>query len=511
MVADVDHESALGHVDLVRAQQEHELLPLRDGLGRGAVAKIQGSHRGSGLVEDRDGVPPVLDRLAPLLEELLDLGHHGWIAVGSHQDQGPPRLVQGERKVGVLLRAERRSASQVCGRVGQVDVLAQHADGHALELGLPDPGVQHWGLHPWVGSHHQDHVRGIHARKGGVEEVGRPEVGVRDALAHILALHGLASETVGEVLQSDEGLAVGELAAVSGHVLPAHPLRRLRDGREGLLPLDGLQHASGSLGHGDVEPLPLQPVVLEPRLVRDPVLVNFFVVPGQDSEHLRAARVHANVAPEGIAHVHALRRLQLPLPGGKRVRLAGEGSHGAQVDNVAAQLGLHELVDVGSDLRGAAPAGDAQVLHPGHLLGIPHAPRAVNAAGHHRLDQRAQVLVHDSALLAHEPSSVASVVHGLVLKIALSTLVADRAVQRMVQQQELHHTFSCFFHSVRIRENRRPRGEGHGTRRNGLGRHAALVFQINQTHPAVASHRQLGVITKPRYVHPSGVASLHHA
>lgn len=45
-----------------------------------------------------------------------------------------------------------------------------------------------------------------------------------------------------------------------------------------------------------------------------------------------------------------------------------------------------------------APAGGAEVLAPGHLRREPDAARAVDAARHHRLDQRAQVLVLHGAL-----------------------------------------------------------------------------------------------------------------
>ena len=72
---------------------------------------------------------------------------------------------------------------------------------------------------------------------------------------------------------------------------------------------------------------------------------------------------------------------------------------------------------------------------------------------HDRLDQRADIFVLDRALVLREAAAVDAVGHGLVLQVALAALVADRAVERMVDQQELHHAFARLLH------HRRARGE----------------------------------------------------
>ena len=62
--------------------------------------------------------------------------------------------------------------------------------------------------------------------------------------------------------------------------------------------------------------------------------------------------------------------------------------------------------------------------------------------GHDRFYQRAKVLVLHSSLstelIVREPGPVRSEGHALVLEVALAALVADGAVQGVVDQQELH-------------------------------------------------------------------------
>src|SRR6185295_16576509 len=94
------------------------------------------------------------------------------------------------------------------------------------------------------------------------------------------------------------------------------------------------------------------------------------------------------------------------------------------------------------------------------------AARALDAAVHRGLDQRAEILVLDSALVLGEAAGVDAIAHRLVLQVALAALVADRAIQRMVDQQEFHHAFARLLH------HRRPRRD---LRRLALGSRAAIA------------------------------------
>jgi hypothetical protein len=53
----------------------------------------------------------------------------------------------------------------------------------------------------------------------------------------------------------------------------------------------------------------------------------------------------------------------------------------------------------------------------------------MDAAGHHRLDQRTHVFFGDRALVLVIARCATPVGNGLVLQIALAALVADRAIE----------------------------------------------------------------------------------
>ena len=96
------------------------------------------------------------------------------------------------------------------------------------------------------------------------------------------------------------------------------------------------------------------------------------------------------------------------------------------------------VLDVGVDLHVLAAAGGAELRIALDLLAEAHAARAMDAARHVGRDERPEVLVLDHALALGEARDVAAVADREVLQLALPALVADRAVERMVDQQEFH-------------------------------------------------------------------------
>ena len=60
-----------------------------------------------------------------------------------------------------------------------------------------------------------------------------------------------------------------------------------------------------------------------------------------------------------------------------------------------------------------------------------------------------EVLLFDRALVLHVARAADAVGHRLVLQVALAALVADRAVERMIDEQELHHAFARLLHHRR--------------------------------------------------------------
>ncbi len=119
-----------------------------------------------------------------------------------------------------------------------------------------------------------------------------------------------------------------------------------------------------------------------------------------------------------------------------------------------------------------------------------------------RLDQRADIFVLDRALVFLEARVVDAISHGLVLQIALAALIADRAIQRMVDQQEFHHAFARLAHHRRLGVEdlrravlvRRQIAHAHGAGRHRL-RHPD---DLDQAHAAIAGDRQPLVVAEAR-------------
>ena len=131
------------------------------------------------------------------------------------------------------------------------------------------------------------------------------------------------------------------------------------------------------------------------------------------------------------------------------------------------------------------------------MLCEPGTPGARNATLPIEQDLRADIdWLGESALLIFKPRLRATGAHGLVLQWALATFIAYRAIEGVIQQQELHHAFLC------ISRDRGGQLSSHlHPIRNNL-RACWLrfrdTFDINQTHPACRYRLKERVITKTR-------------
>ena len=183
--------------------------------------------------------------------------------------------------------------------------------------------------------------------------------------------------------------------------------------------------------------------------------------------------------------------LELPGPGAEGVGLRGQGTDRAEVDDVAGHLGVEVLLEVRADLEIVTTTSRTELGGAGNVVGEPDASGAVDAAVHRRLDQRANVLVLNGTLAADlvEAAAVGTVAHGLVLKIALATLVANRAVEGVVGEEELHDALAGLVDEGRVGLDDHAGLDGPGAGRNGLRR----PLDLDQAHTAVSGNHQLPV------------------
>ncbi|MGY3409558.1 hypothetical protein ACVWZV_005671 [Bradyrhizobium sp. GM5.1] len=160
------------------------------------------------------------------------------------------------------------------------------------------------------------------------------------------------------------------------------------------------------------------------------------------------------------------------------------------------------MLEIGRDLHVLAAAGRTHFGGAGHFRREADAAGALDAAVHRGLDQRAEIFVLDRALVLGEAAGVDTVAHRLVLEVALAALIADRAIQRMVDQKEFHHAFARLLHHRRT---------GGDFRRLALGAWTAIAhapgaardrlraaLHLDEAHPAIAGDRQPLMIAEAR-------------
>src|SRR5579862_1695713 len=128
----------------------------------------------------------------------------------------------------------------------------------------------------------------------------------------------------------------------------------------------------------------------------------------------------------------------LPAAAAVAKRLAVERADRTQINDVAGQLVIDAVLDVGANLHLLAASGGPHLLNARDALAEANAARALNTARHVGRDQGPQVLVLDHALALGETRHVASEPDGQILQLTLAALIADRTVERVIDEQEFH-------------------------------------------------------------------------
>mmetsp|Transcript_8062 Transcript_8062/g.15621 ORF Transcript_8062/g.15621 Transcript_8062/m.15621 type:complete len:463 (-) Transcript_8062:293-1681(-) len=360
-----------------------------------------------------------------------------------------------------------------------------------------------------------DHERTVKLRQAGdtgaeparlAERRGIAEITVAQAVIDVVAAQ--AAHHLGQQVELLDG-AVGRSQGA--------------DGLGAVISLDGLQ-AIGDVFQrgGPVDLLPgtalldhrrgqarvaVQRFIAEAVAVGDPAFVDLFVLERNDAHDLVVLDLHDQVGTGGVMRADALAARQLPGAGAVAEGLARQSADRADVNHVARQLGVHGAADEGLDLAVFAAVGHAQFHDAGDLLAEANAAGAVDAAAHlfHR-DQRADILVEDDALLFGVAALAATVADRQILQLALAALVADGAVQRVVDQQEFHDALLGLDRLVALGADDhalRDRGRAGG---HGLG----CLFHIHQAHAAVGRDAQLLVVAEVRDVGAGLFGRMHH-
>src|SRR5579862_5775183 len=213
---------------------------------------------------------------------------------------------------------------------------------------------------------------------------------------------------------------------------------------------------AGATDVGPVEAALRKPVERKARLVGDPFLIHLFMEARQDAQHGGPARIDADVGANRVEHVDRFGLAQLPRPRREGIRLRGQGADRTEIDDVGGELGAERLADESVDLHILAAPDAAEISDARDIADESNAAGAMDTAIHAGRDQRAEILIFDRALVLLIAAAIEAIGHRLVLQIAFATLIADRAIERMVDEQELHHALARLASFLALREDDHP-------------------------------------------------------
>src|SRR6218665_1525283 len=170
------------------------------------------------------------------------------------------------------------------------------------------------------------------------------------------------------------------------------------------------------------------------------------VFAGRYPYHFLSLQPHAGFARAGWAVAVRIHRLGEPHALLKAEGPVGQCPYRAHIDHVARKIVVNNVLNVSRDLGGIATGNNAVHTVVGDLVGGFHTAVAKNAAVHVQLDLIANIDHLILAALELEAGAYRAVLIAQVLQLAFSGLVAHRAIERVVDEQEFHHAFARFQH-----------------------------------------------------------------
>ncbi len=261
-----------------------------------------------------------------------------------------------------------------------------------------------------------------------------------------------------------------------------------RDGHQGALLAD---HRVGETI------VPVDRIRQEPALVAQPAVVDRVDVDAQQAGQPVGGRLHRHPAAERTGGAGRLDLVEIPRTGREPVGRRGQRPDRADLHRVAGEVGGERQLGERADLDVLPPADEVDLGLAGHLVREAGAAAALDAplaVEQHQLGDRHRLL--EVALLLDEPGLPGPVGERLVLERALAALVAHRAVERVVDQQELEDAVLGLLDLVRVGGDLHARRDLDEAAR--LQRGTAGTADLDQAHPAHADRLHPRVVAEPR-------------
>ena len=270
--------------------------------------------------------------------------------------------------------------------------------------------------------------------------------------------------------------------------------------------------------------------VEQPAAVGHPRVVHLVVAARGDAVDDALATPNLGVHAGGGFRANAGRGLQEPHAHLEAEIGAGKRTDRADVDGVERIVVLELPARVAGERGVAAAVDKAEHVVAGDLLAEADAARTEDATLVVEHDARAEPRALGFDVLPFgEARIAAAVAGGLLLQLALASLVADRAVERVVDEEEFHHAFAAIPHQRRAGADVQT-GRGVGEARDGGLRHPVDFYapgrrihdrlfrgviqrrraRLDQAHAAVAGDTQLGMIAEMRNLDAQQPRGLNH-
>ena len=243
-------------------------------------------------------------------------------------------------------------------------------------------------------------------------------------------------------------------------------------------------------------------------LIRRPFFVHIIIDARKRPQYGPTPAIEADVGANRVHHVDAWCLFQLPWACFESIGFRCQRTHWTQVNDIARKLALHGVLQIGRDLRILAATNRADFFNASDFFREPNATCALDATRHRRFDDWSHIFFGNRTLVFFEARSAATISHALVLQIAFTALVANRAIQRVIDEQKLHHTFACLFNHRAVGLDDLPFGGGQSTACLRLWRPRG---NLDQAHAAIARNGQPLMIAKARNFLPRHLTRLKHS
>ena len=324
--------------------------------------------------------------------------------------------------------------------IRQIRLRPDPSDTRPFEPCLADTRIQNRCLFPWVRADEQDHLGIVDLFNRGVADIAGAVA--RWQLGPVRAAFDVAAHAFDHLLEAERRFGGGEITHQSCNLLALHRVRRSRQsfGPACFAQLSILTNV------GCVQTLAAQAIPNKARLVGNPFLIHAVMIAREEAHDFTAFGVHANVGAKRIHHVDGFCFGQFPRTGGESVGLRHKRPDRAEVDDVALQVAVERFAQIAGDLSILATACLTHLADAGDFGREADAAGARDAARHVGFNERSKIEVIHRPLGLTEAGEVDAVRHRLVLQVAFATLVADRAIKRVVDEQKLHHPFAGLFH-----------------------------------------------------------------